>query len=73
MLEEKMYQMEWNIGSAKVYRMLQELGVIQMSNYILRQDNESIQNILNDLLEVEHELLANLINVYCSMSNGISG
>lgn len=68
---------EWNIGSINVLSLLQNANILTMSQYIcnqhdLEEDAEGTQLILNDLLEIEFNLLANLIkNLSCNNIHSI--
>ncbi|XP_055606777.1 uncharacterized protein LOC129754637 isoform X2 [Uranotaenia lowii] len=54
---------EWNLGSTKVLAALRATGILITSEYILRlHSKELIQRVMNDLLEAEHTLLAELIS-----------
>ncbi|XP_065087948.1 uncharacterized protein LOC135709497 [Ochlerotatus camptorhynchus] len=54
---------EWNLGSSKMLSVSQKAGIITASEYILRlRSRETIQQVMNDLLEVEHVLLADLVS-----------
>jgi hypothetical protein len=72
-LADKVYELEWNLGSSGVFSSLQSLGIVEISVLILRQtDPESVENILNDLIEHSPSLFASLINAYCCPSKGQS-
>jgi hypothetical protein len=70
-LADKVYQLEWNLGSSDVYSSLQSVGITDIAVLLLRQtDPDSVDNILNDLIEHSPTLLANLISAYCCPSKG---
>ncbi|XP_049545940.1 uncharacterized protein LOC125957339 isoform X1 [Anopheles darlingi] len=61
-IKETFLQQEWNIGSAHVLAMLQDAGILTASEFILSLAcAELTQQIMNDLLETEHTLLAHLV------------
>lgn len=59
--------MKWQwkgIGSVRVMQFLQDVGVLNMTEYLLaahNRDEEEAQFILSDLFETDSELLANLV------------
>ncbi|XP_065368666.1 uncharacterized protein LOC135961105 [Calliphora vicina] len=62
----------WNIGSLKILSILQELRILTATEYILSCESTEVQLILNDLLESEYELIANLlINATLDSNNSI--
>ncbi|EAT38695.1 AAEL009440-PA [Aedes aegypti] len=62
-LRQFIFEQEWNLGSSKVLSMLQEAGIVTASEYVLRlRSSSAIQQVMNDLLEVEHILLADIIS-----------
>lgn len=56
---------EWNLGSPIVLHILQQAGLLTMTEYMLQRiecdDPAEVQLILNDLLEAHFSLLANLV------------
>lgn len=56
---------EWNLGSPIVLDILQQSGILTMTDYMLHkiqfEDAQEVQLIFNDLLEAKFSLLANLI------------
>lgn len=65
---------EWNVGSIRLLRSLQTTHILIMSDLIVRVHNknpEEAQLILNDLLEMEFILLADLVR-HINSTNPIS-
>uniref|UniRef100_A0A182MER5 Fanconi anaemia group A protein N-terminal domain-containing protein n=1 Tax=Anopheles culicifacies TaxID=139723 RepID=A0A182MER5_9DIPT len=61
-VKEAFLRQEWNVGSARVLSLLQEANILSASEYMLSLDTiELMQQIMNDLLETEHNLLAHII------------
>lgn len=55
-------QSDWNVGSANIFSILQESKVLDFEEFICTVDDaETIQLILNDVLESNFQLLANLV------------
>ncbi|XP_055916344.1 uncharacterized protein LOC129949112, partial [Eupeodes corollae] len=55
-------KLPWNVASVKVLASLNQLRILTSSEYILNQtDDEHVQLVLNDFLETEFNLMANLI------------
>ncbi|XP_055845462.1 uncharacterized protein LOC129911628 [Episyrphus balteatus] len=55
-------KLPWNLGSVKVLGILNQLRILTAAEYILSQtDDEHVQLVLNDLLETEFDLMANLV------------
>uniref|UniRef100_A0A1Q3F0E2 Fanconi anaemia group A protein N-terminal domain-containing protein n=1 Tax=Culex tarsalis TaxID=7177 RepID=A0A1Q3F0E2_CULTA len=63
LLQEYLYAHEWNLGSARVLSMFKKARIISISEYVLRlHTKDTIQQVMNDLLEAEPILLAELIS-----------
>lgn len=64
LIEKSFYKHhEWDVGSARVIRLLCEVDLFSFPLYFSRlKSPEEEQNIFNDLLETEHLLLADLIS-----------
>ncbi|XP_058120833.1 uncharacterized protein LOC131286631 [Anopheles ziemanni] len=61
-VKEAFFRQEWNIGSTRVLRLLQEANILTASEFILSLESIDLtQQIMNDLLEAEYVLLANII------------
>lgn len=63
LLADEFSRWNWNIGSAKILKWFQEARVLSTTEYIAykyEEDTECVQLILNDLLECEFILLADL-------------
>uniref|UniRef100_A0AAG5D1G8 Fanconi anaemia group A protein N-terminal domain-containing protein n=1 Tax=Anopheles atroparvus TaxID=41427 RepID=A0AAG5D1G8_ANOAO len=61
-VKETFLRQEWNLGSARVLRLLQEANILTATEFILSLDSVDLtQQVMNDLLEAEYELLANVI------------
>uniref|UniRef100_A0A8D8G0N9 (northern house mosquito) hypothetical protein n=1 Tax=Culex pipiens TaxID=7175 RepID=A0A8D8G0N9_CULPI len=62
LLQEYLYAHEWNLGSARVLSMFKKARIVSISEYVLRlHSKDAIQQVMNDLLEAEPILLAELI------------
>ncbi|XP_058838462.1 uncharacterized protein LOC131694096 [Topomyia yanbarensis] len=61
-LRKFLMEHDWNLGSAKVLAMLKNAGIITASEYVLcnAHSKDTTQQVMNDLLETEHTLLAEL-------------
>lgn len=58
----KKSQSEWNVGSANIFSILQEANILDFGEFICKVDDiETIQLILNDVLESNFQLLATLV------------
>ncbi|EDS43342.1 conserved hypothetical protein [Culex quinquefasciatus] len=63
LLQEYLYAHEWNLGSARVLSMFKKARIVSISEYVLRlHSKDAIQQVMNDLLEAEPILLAELIS-----------
>ncbi|XP_058462906.1 uncharacterized protein LOC131437522 isoform X2 [Malaya genurostris] len=60
-------KLDWNLGSAKVLSMLKNAGITTASEFILSNihSKETTQQVMNDLWETEHILLAELFSNSC--------
>lgn len=62
MIEKHFYGHKWDIGSASVLRLLSECGMFSIAIYLWKlNDIDEEQNILNDLLETEYHLIADVV------------
>nr|XP_029735216.1 uncharacterized protein LOC109405153 isoform X1 [Aedes albopictus] len=62
-LRQFIFDHEWNLGSSKVLSMFQQAGIVTATEYMLRlRSSAAIQQVMNDLLEVEHRLLADVVS-----------
>lgn len=65
----------WNVGSAKILGWLQEAHILDATEYVVakyEQDVEATQLIMNDLLETQFTLLANLCQHFnCANSTSV--
>ncbi|XP_062542776.1 uncharacterized protein LOC134210639 isoform X2 [Armigeres subalbatus] len=62
-LRQFILEHEWNLGSSKVVSMSKEAGIVSVTEYVLRLRSKlTIQQVMNDLLEVEHGLLAEVVS-----------
>ncbi|XP_055688426.1 uncharacterized protein LOC129792955 [Lutzomyia longipalpis] len=62
-LEKRLYSLEWQVGSPHLFAILQKEGIFNICLFITSSNISNDDNILilNDLLEVEHSLLAEVI------------
>lgn len=61
-LQKRLYAYEWQVGSPHLMALLQQEGLFNISLYLTNLSNaEDANNILNDLLEVEHSLLTEIV------------
>ncbi|XP_055702726.1 uncharacterized protein LOC129801542 [Phlebotomus papatasi] len=61
-LQKRLYACEWQVGSPHLMAVLQQEGLFNISLYLTNLSNaDDANNILNDLLEVEHSLLTEIV------------
>ncbi|XP_059612726.1 uncharacterized protein LOC132259191 [Phlebotomus argentipes] len=59
---KQLYACEWQVGSPHLMSLLQQEGLFNVCLYLSNLDSANeADNILNDLLEVEHSLLAEVV------------
>ncbi|GAB0094658.1 hypothetical protein DMENIID0001_099800 [Sergentomyia squamirostris] len=61
-VEKHLYKIDWQVGSPHLFSLLQREGFFNICLYLLKLPcADDVDNAFNDLLEVEHSLLAEVI------------